>query len=327
MKQVLIIILVLSVISCKQPVKNANGYPSVTLKNKLVRLNVYLPDTVNGYYRSTRFDWSGIISDFEYQGNHYFGEWKTTHDPLNHDDITGPCEGYLFPGPGFDEASPGESFLRIGVGALIRPDTLEYEAFKTYEFSNHGNWETRYGKDWVEFSHTVSIPSGYGYIYTKKIELLKKEPGFVIRHLLKNTGSKTIETDQFNHNFFVINNAITGPDFRISFPFQLVPELVRGNPDVVTLENNQLLFAKELNTGYVWLKIAGAPPTPEAHNFTIYHDKSQTAIMVEMDQNLQSLIFWARSNVISPENFINIHALPGEEFIWNSTYRVVEYKK
>jgi hypothetical protein len=291
----------------------------------MVSLGVYLPDTVNGYYRATRFDWSGIISDFEYRGNRYFGEWKTTHDPLNHDDITGPCEGYLFPGPGFSEAAPGESFLRIGVGALVRPDTSAYEDFKTYEFSSHGTWETEHGKDWVEFRHTASIPSGYGYVYTKRIELLKNEPGFVMRHLLKNTGSKTIETDQFNHNFFVVNGLTTGPAFRIDFPFELQPVLVRVNPDIVRLEKNRLLFNSPLDTGYVWLKIGGAPPGPEAHHFTLFESINKTALRVEMDQPLESLIFWARSNVLSPENFIIIQALPGGEFAWTATYKVVDY--
>jgi hypothetical protein len=46
----------------------------------------------------------------------------------------------------------------------------------------------------------------------------------VIDHVLANTGNKTIETDVYNHNFFVIDNQPTGPDFVVRFPFELTTD-------------------------------------------------------------------------------------------------------
>ena len=57
-------------------------------------MHLYLPDTVIGSYRAARFDWSGIVYSLEYEGHQYYGEWKSTHDPLVHEDIQGPVESF-----------------------------------------------------------------------------------------------------------------------------------------------------------------------------------------------------------------------------------------
>ena len=36
-------------------------YPKIQLENGEIQVSIYLPDPVRGYYRGTRFDWSGII--------------------------------------------------------------------------------------------------------------------------------------------------------------------------------------------------------------------------------------------------------------------------
>ena len=102
-----------------------NEFPHAEISNDFVRMQLYLPDTDKGYYRATRFEWSGIIASLEYQGHQYFGEWKSTHDPLFHEDLTGPVEAAITPGLGYTEAKPGETFVRIGVGILEKPDEQE----------------------------------------------------------------------------------------------------------------------------------------------------------------------------------------------------------
>lgn len=40
--------------------------PQAKISNGLVRAKLYLPDSGNGFYRGTRFDWSGVIYSLEY---------------------------------------------------------------------------------------------------------------------------------------------------------------------------------------------------------------------------------------------------------------------
>jgi hypothetical protein len=83
--------------------------PEATLSNSEVRARLYLPDPEAGYYRGTRFDWSGAIASLEWHGHNYFGKWFDRYDPKIHDAITGPVEEFLTNGAGlgYDEAKTG----------------------------------------------------------------------------------------------------------------------------------------------------------------------------------------------------------------------------
>jgi hypothetical protein len=83
-----------------------------------------LPDPQIGAYRGARFDWSGIISSLQYQGHEYFGQWYKHHDPKIHDAVTEPLEKFRTndSGLGYEEAKPGDAFVRIGIGTVRKPE-------------------------------------------------------------------------------------------------------------------------------------------------------------------------------------------------------------
>ncbi|MEO6289469.1 MAG: hypothetical protein ABIO76_06090, partial [Ginsengibacter sp.] len=49
--------------------------PEAEITNGLIRARLYLPDPENGYYRGSRFDWSGVIASLEYKEHNFFGKW------------------------------------------------------------------------------------------------------------------------------------------------------------------------------------------------------------------------------------------------------------
>ncbi len=161
-------------------------YPQAQISNDHVTMKLLLPDPEKGSYRATRFDWSGIISSLRYKDHEYIEYWKNTHNPLIHEDLSGPAESSNMPGLGFDEAKPGGKFIRVGVGILERPDDKPYETFKTYKIFDHGEWEVKKGDDWISFQQSLSSDIGYGYVYTKRIDLKSDKPGFKITHILEN---------------------------------------------------------------------------------------------------------------------------------------------
>src|SRR5277367_2879104 len=97
--------------------------PQAAISNGILHAKLYLPDAVNGYYRATRFDWSGVIASLDFQGHSYFGVWFPRYDPLLHDAITGPVEEYRTGDSalGYADAAAGGTFIRIGVGVLRKP--------------------------------------------------------------------------------------------------------------------------------------------------------------------------------------------------------------
>ena len=112
----------------------ADDYPKVELKTKGLKLTVYLPDAEKGFYRGTRFDWSGVVATAEVGGHTVFGYWKSTHDPANHDDVPGTAEEFGHDEPlGYAEAPAGGTFVKIGVGVLEKPKEAKYRFFNNYK--------------------------------------------------------------------------------------------------------------------------------------------------------------------------------------------------
>ncbi|HEV3237298.1 MAG TPA: hypothetical protein VGZ25_09945, partial [Gemmataceae bacterium] len=186
--------------------------PQAILKNDALKLTIFLPDSENGYYRGTRFDWSGLVGQADYKGHTFFGPWKTTHDPKNFEDADGTAEefGIVNP-PGYDAAKVGEPFLKIGIGLLEKPKEDKYKFFGTYHIVDPGKWSVRSDADWIEFEHTVGPNAEWGYRYVKRLQLTKD--GFTIAHTLKNPGKKLIETDHYCHNFIRIDEQPVGVDY------------------------------------------------------------------------------------------------------------------
>jgi len=303
--------------SCSPDELDFSKYPSVEISNKEVKMKVYLPDAEKGLYRATRFDWSGVIGSVQYKGHEYFGYWKSTHDPMIHEDLAGPVEGFIEPGLGYAEAEPGGEFVRIGVGVIKKADEPEYNWRKTYEITDHGKWKIDQGKDWITFSHEVQSENGYAYEYEKSIKL--KNDGFIIAHRLTNTGNKAIETDQFNHNFFMIDGQASGTAFKISFPYEINTE---DDPKgMLEIKDKEISFLRDLvDDDAVFVALTGYGDALADHQVTVLNERSGAGVTFQVDKPLHRMAFWSCATTLSPENFIWLSVEPGAQETWNSEY-------
>ncbi len=141
-------------------------FPQAEISNGLVKARIYLPDAEHGYYRSTRFDWAGVIPDMQYKGHTYFGQWFGRYDPTTNDAIMGPVES--FTPLGYEGAAAGGSFVQIGVGALAKESNDPWQFYKYYKILNHGNWKIDSRADQIEFTHTFD-DSAWSYEYKKTV--------------------------------------------------------------------------------------------------------------------------------------------------------------
>lgn len=303
--------------SCKSNEMNFDQYPSLRISNGEVQMLIYLPDAEKGMYRGTRFDWSGVIGSVKYRGHEYFGYWKDSHDPLFHEDLTGPVEGYIKPGLGYEEAAPGGSYVRIGVGLIEKPDEAEYSFRNYYKLLDSGKWTLDHGDDWISFRHELNTDLGYSYVYEKLIKL--KENGFTIEHKLQNTGVLAIETDQFNHNFFMIDGEPSGKAFSISFPY---PVSSKDDPKgFAELQDNELRFIRNLEEDdSFFLLLQGYSQELSDHQVTVQNHKSGAGVTFSIDKPLHRMAFWACRTTLSPENSIWLELDPGATDTWTSDY-------
>ena len=319
-----------------------NVPPTGHISNGLVNVSFYLPDAAIGFYRGTRFDWSGIIYSLLYKGEEYYSRWYTSIDPAIYNNVQrvrpdgtgevvtgiassgqGPAEEFLTKNIalGFDEAKAGGTFLKIGVGVLRRPDDKPYDRYRAYEIVDGGKWTTKVSQNKVVFTQKLSNnESGYSYVYTKTIRLLSGKPAMRIEHKLVNTGTKPLVSSVYDHNFFVTHNHNTGPDYIITAPYPMKSRLL-VSPDLSHIEGNKLTFKKTLATEeMVALMIEGFGPTAKDYFFRVENIKTGTGYSVQGDRPLDSILLWAIFTNISMESFINLHADPGKDEQWAYEY-------
>ncbi|MDW7691188.1 hypothetical protein R9C00_19450 [Flammeovirgaceae bacterium SG7u.111] len=299
-------------------------YPSTVISNGEVTMKVYLPDRKKGLYRSTRFDWSGVIGSVKYRGHEYFGAWKDSHNPLATEDVLGPAEASASGGLGYDEAAPGEGFIRLGVGIIQKGDEQEYsQHIETYKILDYGKWKIDQGNDWITFTHTINSDFGYGYVYKKTIRLNDK--GFTIEHTLGNTGEKQIELDQYNHNFFVIDNQVSGPSVKVKYPFKVHTE--SDTKGLAEVGGNSIKFNKEIEEGNSFsVELEGFKPSVQFNKFSIENKETGAGVTVSIDQPLTKAHFWAINKTLCPEQFIRLSVEPNKEQTWTSRYILFESK-
>jgi hypothetical protein len=315
--------------------------PQAELSNGQLRVKLYLPDPANGFYRGTRFDWSGMIETVQYGGHKFYGRWFQGTDPAVHDfeyrgaDIiagpntsaTGPAEEFNTDnkGLGFDEAKPGGTFIKIGVGRLRRPDERDYDRFRSYEVVDPGKWTKRIGRDSGEFIQELNdASSGYGYEYRKTVRLVGNRAELEISHTFRNTGKRAISSRVYNHNFLVIDGQAPGPDFAISVPFEIKTQ---RPPDsgLAEVRGKQVTYRKTLEgTDRVMTSIDGFGTNASDYDIRVINTKSGAGVEVTADRPLASLMLWSIRAVMSVEPFVEFVVKPGEMYRWTLRYRYLK---
>ncbi len=298
-------------------------FPGAEISNGLIQAKLYLPDAQKGYYRGTRFDWSGVIHSLRYKGHEFFGQWFERYDPLLHDAITGPVEEFRTgeTSLGYAEAKPGGTFIRIGVGAVRKPDEAAFQRFRTYEILNPGKWRIEKAAARIDFTHELADEaSGYGYVYRKTVRLAENRPELAIEHRLRNTGKRTIETSQYNHNFFVIDGQPTGPDFSVRFPFTL--RAAADLKGIAEARGGELAFLRELQPREsLFTELQGYGAATSDYDITLENRKTGAAVRITGDRPLAKLIFWCVRATLCPEPYLDLRVEPGAETRWRVVYR------
>lgn len=298
--------------------------PQTEISNGLIQAKIYLPDTREGYYRGTRFDWSGNMPSLKYAGHEYFGQWYTEYSPEIHDVIMGPVEE--FTSPDFQDVKPGENFMKIGVGSLVKPDDKPYSFASVYKVTDHGKWDVKAKSDQVVFSHELKSGS-YAYKYEKCVQLVTNKPELVLVHKLKNTGNKTIETSVYDHNFFVMDNQPVGPGYSITVPWK-INGTGQGIGELAEIRGNQILFLRVVKNGenVFCSPLEGFGKLAVDYDFRIENKIAGTGVHITCDQPVEKLNFWCCYTTLCPEPYIKVKVEPGKEFTWKIHYEFYTLK-
>jgi len=313
------------------PVEDAlRNAPIVTLRNSRITMQVAVPDLERGFFRGTRFDQAGVVTSLVADGREFYGPWfgRTAPEVLDYtytDDglvagpdsaATGPVEEFGV--IGFEDARPGDLFLKIGVGALHRPDDKPYDKYWHYEIADWGKRGMRHTRDSVTFTQTLAdTPSGTSYVYEKTLRLVPGTARMEIAHVLRNTGAKPIHTTVYDHNFLRLTPGNDGISVR--FPFRVAAEKPPA-ADLIRLDETGFTYLRpQAYKERVSFLLTGFGATSADYSIRIA-DRTGAGVTMTGDAPIVRLNVFSLDTVQSVEPFIALDIPPGSEKRWRYTY-------
>jgi hypothetical protein len=303
--------------------------PHIDISNGLITARIAPPDLKRGFYRGTRFDQAGVVTSLKFKGRDFYGPWfdRVAPEVL---DYTYDAQGRVVGGPdsatsgpveefaplGF-EAKPG-TFVKIGVGVLRQTDTQAYDHYRHYQIIDPGKRTTKIARDSVTFTQTLSS-GGTAYVYEKVLRLVPGKPELIIEHSLKNTGSKSISTSVYDHNFLKIKQGNAG--VRVTFPFPIATT-TPPPADLVRIQDKTITYLRPMkNKERISFLITGFGNSSKDYDFRVEDTASGTGVRVQGDQPITRANIFSIDKVQSVEPYIAIDLAPGEEKRWRYTYR------
>ena len=300
--------------------------PALKITNGLITAKIYPPDSEKGFYRGTRFDQSGVIGSLAIEGRNFYGPWFDRVSPEVADyvftpdgivggpdsSIAGPVEE--FAPIGFDEAQPGGTFMKIGVGLLRKPDAKPYDHYRLYDIADAGLRSVLTAKDSVTFTEDVAR----GFRYVKTLRLVPGKPQLQIEHVLTNKSGKPISTDVYDHNFLVLKPGNQG--LVATFPFPITPD---NPPDagVVRMEAKRFTYLQPLTGNQVVsFHLAGFGRDRRDYDISVDDTNTGAGVRIVGDQPLSQLNVWSIRSVMAVDPYIAIELAPGATKRWSYTY-------
>lgn len=286
------------------------------LTNGLLEVKIEEPGT---YYAQTRFDWTGFISQVTLlEGGHTFCV-PESWEPGQGTGGAGLCNEFgITAPPGYETAAPGEQFPKLGIGLLTRADAGEYKFFVNYPLEPFAIEAVQEDEGTITF--TTSSRETRGYAAELKKTLSLRENKLHLRYALTNIGTKPIETDEYVHNFLGIDNKPMGPDYRLQFPFEIVPvQPNRETMDEINLTGNSVSWpGRPTKDFYFMMEGFSAKGLP--YLWDVCHLPSGTGVREISDYEVYRAAVWGQGHVVSPELFVKISVNPGKQQVWERVY-------
>jgi len=218
----------------------------------------------------------------------------------------------------FDDPAFGGSFLKMGVGILRNGTGQPYSQKTDYPIERPLSY-TEEGSPGVYGVRGVQSDFfGYAYELSKTISVAGAE--LTLEMHLKNTGSKTLEFQEYNHNFLCLSSPGSGTQgHEIAVGWK--PEL--SNPADFDLETDGSLhrvILRDFATEAVATEFRGAVGAAEG-SVQLRYRPSGLSVSETLDRPLSKLFLWATKDVVCPELFAAFRVQAGEYVRWRRRYR------
>ena len=280
----------------------------VTLGNGHFHVEITSPLTACMDKYGPRFETLGAVTAIRLEGEN-FCVHEGLSDEFNIEDDLPP--------PGYDEANPGESFVKIGVGELTRVDDRAYDFEYPYPVQHLAPVIVERQDDALSLFQRLNAGKRWGYEYRKTYHVMPESAKLVIQYELKNTGSCAFHAEQYNHNWFNQGGGPVDHNYTLKTKF----DLEEGQEDWFRRQCGGIVLTGGMTEPSFFESPRSAPV--EANWMCLSHAAKAWQITVSGDFRVARFALYADPSALCPEVFINIPLAPGEARSWN---RVYEFK-
>jgi hypothetical protein len=281
------------------------------------RLSVEIA-ALGSVYAGTRFDWTGFVTQVTLDGQHTFCMPESLVPGQGSGGI-GLCGEFGIDQPiGYEDLPPGDTFPKLGIGLLERPDAKGYNFFRPYRIVHA--FPIQIEATGTEARFVVNPVDCHGYAVRLTKTLRVDENWLETSYCLDNVGRKRIRTNEYCHNFLGIDQQPIGPDYRLRFPYQIELQVPPHMPPQPILN----VSATDLTLGGVpqrpfYCRPLGFFQTEEAQ-WELCHLPSGVGLCEYDDFAPMRVAVWGTAHVISAEIFVDIDLQPGATQTWTRRY-------
>lgn len=278
---------------------------NIELGNQKLLIKVTTPMTACMAEYGPRFETLGAVTSWICDGNSLLAR-EGLIDEFN---IQAP----LTP-PGYDVAKPGEPFVKIGVGELIRSDDNGYSFSYPHPVQCLAPVTMDRDGDVLKLSQQMQSATGWGYAYAKTYRLFPDAATLVIEYSLTNIGELPLNAEQYDHNWFNFGGGAIDDNYFLETRFGV------GEPtgDWFKYSAQRFDLTRLIEKGSYSPSPLGAPATQNW--MRIGHRSLGQSIVVTGDFDVARFALYADSTALCPEVFGEFKLAAGQSMNWQRKY-------
>lgn len=280
------------------------------------RLRVEVSEPMEQPNTGFRFDQAAFISDVTLDGTCHFAAAEPQN--LIHSSSSGRGLCCEYSADYSAEAQQGEWYPKFGVGLIQKNGP--YQFWQRYDQVQRFDIEYEHDDCSATFA-TKPLPCmGYAARITKKIEV--KENNLRLTGCMENVGDKTIDTEEYCHNFLSIDGMSITPDYRL-----ILPSLSGSSPVSLVNRKKQPTNFIASHSGVSFLRTDPAVSladlaldsldTRTPFCWEMHCDSARARVFCKESFSPSRITLWATDHIFSPEVVQRIIIRPREKYTWS----------
>ena len=285
------------------------------LRSPRLAATLMVPDEAASPYDGVRFESGGTVTQVTLDGRHTF---------IGSEGLTNRRGGIGLMGElgilaaiGYEDARPGDRFLKPGVGLLLRDDDPKYRFWIPYPVALRLRWQVSVGPLAATFVQVCGPFRGTAYRYTKRVVLDPALPVLRIESTLANIGDDPITTDHYCHNFLRFDDAPPGPDYVLSADF---PWKVKEGACPYAVAEREVRLKEAVAKDALYARFVNQDAAARSHTLTVRHAGNGRELVIRGNFPALYFAYYVDRFALSPEAFCSIRVAPGATFQWTRTY-------